>query len=134
MTPDSLINGATLGRLTAILLLIVGLILLAAWLIRRLGVGMSVARGAAKSRRLAILEVRPIDAQRRLVLVSRDETQHLLLIGGQNDLVVETGIAPPAEAEDPLERVRFRDIIPESGGEARILRPGIRIDQPGEDA
>ncbi|WP_337996015.1 flagellar biosynthetic protein FliO [Oleispirillum naphthae] len=134
MTPDSLINGATLGRLTAILILIIGLILLAAWLIRRLGVGMTVARGAAKSRRLAILEIRPIDAQRRLVLVSRDETQHLLLIGGQNDLVVETGIAPPAEAEDPLSRVRFRDIVSESGGEARILRPGIRIDEPGDDA
>lgn len=135
MTAESMINGATLGRLIAVLSLVVGLILLATWLIRRAGFGVGMARGVAKSRRLSILEIRPIDAQRRLVLVGRDDVEHLLLIGGTHDLVVETAITPPAAAEDPLERVRFRDVIPEGDKtNARILRPGQRIDAPGDPA
>lgn len=134
MTADSMIDGAMLARLTAVLGLVVGLILIATWLARRIGFGLGGPRGAAKSRRLTILEVRPIDSQRRLVLIGRDRTQHLLLIGGNRDLVVESGIeADDAAAEDPLERVRFRDVIPDSGRTgARILRPGQRIEP--EDA
>ncbi|MBN2752053.1 MAG: FliO/MopB family protein [Rhodospirillaceae bacterium] len=133
MTADSLLDGAAIGRLIAILTLVVGLILLAAWLIRRLGLGMSVSRSGAKSRRLSILEIRPIDAQRRLVLVSRDDVQHLLLVGGGQDLVVETKI-DPLPAEDPLDRVHFRDVVLENDPSGtRILHPGARIDIPGDE-
>lgn len=41
-----------------------------------------------------MVEARAIDSRRRLVLVRRDDREHLLLIGGANDVVVETGIAP----------------------------------------
>jgi len=130
VTAESMIDGATLTRLTAVLALVIGLILLATWLMRRVGLG--AARGVAKSRRLSVVEVRPIDAHHRLVLVGRDDVFHLLLIGGAHDLVVETGI-PRETAEDPLERVRFRDVIPEAGrGGARILRPGQRIEPEDE--
>jgi hypothetical protein len=123
-----MIDGTTVVRLVAVLALVIGLILLATWLIRRVGLGST--RGAAKSRRLSVIEVRPLDAHRRLVLVGRDEVRHLLLIGGTRDLVIETGIADETEGE-PLERVRFRDVIPETG--PRILRPGRRVG-PGDDA
>ena len=46
------------------------------------------------AKRLAILEVAPLDAKRRLVLVRRDGAEHLLLIGGESDLVVERAILP----------------------------------------
>ena len=39
-----------------------------------------------------MLEVLAIDGKRRLVLVRRDDTEHLLLIGGEADLVIERGI------------------------------------------
>ena len=38
-----------------------------------------------------------VDAKRRLVLVRRDDVEHLILLGPASDLVVERGIAMPAE-------------------------------------
>jgi hypothetical protein len=42
--------------------------------------------------RLAISEYHEVDQARRLVLVRRDGVEHLLLIGGGQDIVVESGI------------------------------------------
>ena len=42
--------------------------------------------------RLQVLDMTRIDEKRRLVLVRRDEVEHLILIGGQTDIVVEPGI------------------------------------------
>ena len=48
------------------------------------------ARGRAK--RLGVIDATPVDQKRQLVLVRRDNVEHLLLIGGSQDVVVETGI------------------------------------------
>jgi flagellar protein FliO/FliZ len=37
-----------------------------------------------------------VDAKRRLVLVRRDDREHLLLLGATQDVVVESGIAARA--------------------------------------
>lgn len=50
---------------------------------------------APRPRRLAFVERALLDGGRKLVLVRRDGVEHLILIGGPIDLVVETGI--PAE-------------------------------------
>jgi flagellar protein FliO/FliZ len=42
--------------------------------------------------RLAILESAVLDAQRRLVLIACDDVEHLIMIGGPADLVVETDV------------------------------------------
>ncbi|WP_068314563.1 flagellar biosynthetic protein FliO [Polycladidibacter hongkongensis] len=42
--------------------------------------------------RIAIMDVTELDARRRLLLVRRDNVEHLILVGGQNDLVVEQNI------------------------------------------
>lgn len=61
---------------------------------RRFGIG--ALRGGLGAR-LAVVEVRPLDGRRRLVLVRRDEVEHLLLLGPERDTVIETGIpARPA--------------------------------------
>lgn len=75
-----------------------GLLALVALLLAVLGVvrfrhmrsGMFVAGG--RRHRLAVLDATAIDNRRRLVLVRRDDVEHLILIGGHNDLVVEAGI------------------------------------------
>lgn len=73
---------------------VVGLILGIGWLARRAGLGMPVlAKG--RQRRLRVVEMIALDPRRRLVLVRRDDREHLLLVGGTTDLAIETGIAAP---------------------------------------
>jgi Flagellar biosynthesis protein, FliO len=45
-----------------------------------------------KGQRLGITEYQEIDESRRLVIIRRDNVEHLLLIGGDNDLVIESNI------------------------------------------
>ncbi len=39
----------------------------------------------------------PLDGKRRLVLLKRDEVEHLVLLGVANDVVIETGIGASPE-------------------------------------
>jgi flagellar protein FliO/FliZ len=72
------------------LALVVALIGLCAWLARRFGLGGRLVTTGGK-RRLSIIEVLPLDAKRRLVLLRRDEVEHLILLGQQSDTVIERG-------------------------------------------
>jgi len=80
------------ARFALALLFVLALIGVLTALARRFGLGgVASTRGAGK-RRLGMAEVLAIDGKRRLVLVRRDDTEHLLLIGGETDLVIEHGI------------------------------------------
>jgi hypothetical protein len=46
----------------------------------------------SKNARLAITDAASIDDRRRLVLVRRDNVEHLIMIGGPSDLVIESNI------------------------------------------
>ena len=74
------------------LALVLALILGLAWIVKRFGLGGAMTRGlpTGSARRLAVLEVLTLDARRKMVLVKRDERQHLLLLGANNDLVIES--------------------------------------------
>src|SRR6516165_4641758 len=54
------------------------------WLVR----GFSSKRLAAANR-LAVVDAAAVDGRRRLVLIRRDNVEHLLMIGGGADIVVE---------------------------------------------
>lgn len=93
-------------RFVVALVFVLALIGAATWLVRRLGLGARTPRGGGRVRRLALVEVLPVDSRRRLVLVRRDGDEHLLLIGGANDLVVAgpaTRGPPPAFQLNPPE-------------------------------
>jgi hypothetical protein len=47
-------------------------------------------------RRLEVVDHASVDNRRRLVLIRRDNVEHLLMTGGPVDVVIETGIAIPA--------------------------------------
>lgn len=91
------IFGTELGlpaRAIVALGLVLALIMLTVWLMRRFGNG-GIASGAAgrnRQQRLSVLDSAPVDARRRLVLIRRDNLEHLLLIGGPTDVVVEANI------------------------------------------
>lgn len=86
-------------RFALALALVLALIGAAAYLARRFGLGGRVGpSGPKRGRRLAIVEVLPVDAKRRLVLIRRDEAEHLLLLGPSQDLVVERNAPGDSEA------------------------------------
>ena len=77
------------------LVFVLGLIGLLAWLVRRFNLlgPMAVKRGP--ERRLSVIEMQMLGAKHRLVLVRRDQVEHLVLIGPSSDLLVEGNIAAP---------------------------------------
>lgn len=56
---------------------------------KQLGLPMAVKQGKSRTQ---LLDVTALDARHRLVLVRRDDVEHLLLLGGASPVVVETGI------------------------------------------
>lgn len=85
------------------LVVVIALIVAASVLLPRLLHGVNVPRVARRNRRLRVVEMLPIDARRQLVLVRRDNTEHLILLTPERGLVVEAGIRADATAPPPLE-------------------------------
>lgn len=95
---------------TGLALLALLVLLIAVKLVRSMTFGTFVAGGRNRKARLAVMDAAAIDSQRRLVLIRRDDVEHLLLIGGPTDVVVERDIrfgvpqrrmAPTAETAPP---------------------------------
>jgi flagellar protein FliO/FliZ len=94
-------------RFALALAFVLALLAVVGWAARRYGIGEKLAGAARAGRRLALIEVLPVDAKRRLALVRRDGTEHLILLGAGGDLIIETGIAtPPSTASEPQPAVR----------------------------
>lgn len=77
------------------------------WLLRRFG-GTRIG-GASRGRqpRLAVIDAAAVDGRRRLVLIRRDNVEHLVMIGGPTDVVIEQNIVravPVAPARDAVGR------------------------------
>src|SRR5919112_3218036 len=91
--------------LTFVIAFIVVLALIAgtAWLVRRFAnnrLGANTQRG--RMPRLAVIDAAAVDGRRRLVLVRRDNVEHLLMIGGPSDIVVEPNIVRAMPGRDQL--------------------------------
>ena len=65
-------------------------------LLWRLLAGSRTRAQRASEARLAIVEAAEVDQRRRLVLIRRDGVEHLIMIGGPGDVVIETGIGAPS--------------------------------------
>ncbi|MDJ0514266.1 MAG: flagellar biosynthetic protein FliO [Methyloceanibacter sp.] len=98
-------------------LFIVALLVLTVWAFKALfGDGNGTNPKTARERRLAVVETASVDANRKLCLVRRDDVEHLLIIGGPVDLVVETGIkGRPAPLQPPHSDVVIAKTAPRTG-------------------
>lgn len=125
---------------------VLALIGVAAWLIRRFS-SQRVGAGAARGRmpRLAVIDAAPVDNRRRLVLVRRDNVEHLLMIGGPSDIVVEPNISragatgreaaiPRAPATDNSWMESEPTELPPPPESPRMPRPPIAVDEPRRPA
>lgn len=88
----------SLIRLAAALGAVLGLVLLAAWAMRRFGLAGIAQPKAGTARRLSVVEARTLDARRQLVLVRRDNVEHLLVLSPAGETVVEAGIPVKPES------------------------------------
>lgn len=81
-------------RFALALVFVLGLVGVFATLARRAGFGFPAsALKTGGKRRLSVTEVAQVDGRRRLVLVRRDDVEHLLLISPTRETVIETNIA-----------------------------------------
>ena len=79
--------------------LVLGLIFALAWAVRRFGPGSRLLPNAGRDRRLTILEVASVDARRRLILLRRDTTEYLVLLGPTQDLLLDKDFQAAPEEE-----------------------------------
>jgi flagellar protein FliO/FliZ len=89
-------------------LLVLGGLILAIVLYRMLNRRIASAKGA----RLGVTETFDIDNDRRLVLVRRDDVEHLLLIGGEQDIVIEQSIESGLMAGSPTLPMQHHNVQP----------------------
>src|SRR2546423_5356217 len=84
-------------------LIVLALIVLTFWAIRRFG-GIGLGAGATRGRqpRLGVIDAAVVDGRRRLVLIRRDNVEHLLMIGGPSDIVVEPNIVRAMPNRDQM--------------------------------
>src|SRR6202030_1242204 len=75
----------------------------AAWLVRRFASNrLGANTNRSRMPRLAVIYAAAVDGRRRLVLVRRDNIEHLLMIGGPTDIVVEPNIVRAMPGRDQL--------------------------------
>ena len=81
------------------LLLVLSLMGGLAFILKRIGFGQA-GMISPKNKRLRIIEVMPIDAKHKAVLLQRDDTQHLVMLGVNSDTVIETNISAPKDNDE----------------------------------
>lgn len=54
--------------------------------------------GPRPEHRIGVVDHVSVDGKRRLILLRRDDVEHLIMTGGPVDVVIETGIVPPSPA------------------------------------
>jgi hypothetical protein len=111
-----------------------------AFLVRRFGgqrLGATTARG--RQPRLAVIDAAAVDGRRRLILIRRDNVEHLLMIGGPSDIVVEANIlrasapsrdAGPRPAEIPARAVTAAETAMWPSQPEMPAARAPRIDEP----
>ena len=87
---------------------VIALLALFAYGAKRLGFIARVTVGAngKQEKRLNIVEIMPVDAKRRLVLIRRDNKEHLIMLGAERDLLIEQNID---HKPDPLKKINVSD-------------------------
>ena len=102
---SSLFGGEGSSLFTALFALgvVIVLIVLAVWLLKMVfNASGNIARG--RNRRLSVVDSLALDPKRQLLIIRRDNVEHLILTGGPQDVVIEAGIAIEEAASQPSRR------------------------------
>ncbi|WP_246130456.1 FliO/MopB family protein [Nitrospirillum pindoramense] len=106
MSAEPMVTSAAYYLYAALMLgLVLGFILVAGWLVRRFGGGALLRLPGRAQRRLGVVEAMALDPRRRLVLIRRDGVEHLLLLGGTQDLHLEGPIPATGDGHQTFQTV-----------------------------
>jgi flagellar biogenesis protein FliO len=89
----------------AAFLFVIALIALTAWAFKTFvmtGARSSGGFPRGRERRLGVVETTSVDGHRKLILIRRDDVEHLIMTGGPVDVLIETGITGRKHLEPPL--------------------------------
>ncbi|PZQ48456.1 MAG: hypothetical protein DI551_01510 [Micavibrio aeruginosavorus] len=87
------------AKFVAALAFVLGLMGGLALVLKKIGLG-NVGMTPPDKRRLRIVEILTLDPRRKAVLLSRDGVEHLVILGGNGETVVETNIKAPDAKRD----------------------------------
>ena len=79
--------------------IVLAMIVIGLWLLKLLTRGTS-AMGRAR-KRLMVVDTATVDGKRQVVIIRRDNVEHLIMTGGPVDVVIETNIAVPRMEAEP---------------------------------
>ncbi|NVK35510.1 MAG: flagellar biosynthetic protein FliO [Rhodobacteraceae bacterium] len=99
---DGLARGLSFAVALGFVLLLIGLFV---FILKRL-TGTQLPGSRSRHPRIGVMDAANIDGRRRLLLVRRDNIEHLILIGGPTDIVVEQNIIKNA----PISRPKIGDV------------------------
>lgn len=102
------------------------LLVLALWLIRSRAPSPFLRGGRNRQPRLQVLDAAAVDTRRRLVLVRRDDVEHLIMIGGPTDIVIESRIL----AEQPESVKRPEPAAERPAAVPRPETPPVSVSRP----
>ncbi|SBW13846.1 Basic proline-rich protein precursor [Brucella sp. 10RB9215] len=143
-------SAANIVGFVLIFAIILGGIFVVLGIIRRFSGGTFVTSGRMRQPRLSVMDAAAVDSRRKLVLIRRDDVEHLLLIGGPTDVVVEQNIvlesragthAPGTHAlgthaqssriePEHIERFRQHEVL----ANEKTERPALSVQpQPGDE-
>ena len=88
-------------RFMLALVFVLGLIWLVMKLVQKYGLGHAIPKTDPKKRRLQVIESLVLDTKRRVILLRRDDREHLILLGAGDDTLIESSISPSPQ-ETPL--------------------------------
>lgn len=75
------------------------------WIVRQ---NFGVDKRSPHQRRLTLVDTVPVDGRRKLILVRRDDIEHLVMTGGPVDVVVESGITARARLPHTIKHLLNR--------------------------
>lgn len=109
----SLIGGSGNTWLTALFALgiVLVLIVLGVWLLKLvLNASTNASRG--RNRRLGVVDSLSLDPKRQLLIIRRDNVEHLILTGGPQDIVIEAGITMDEQTASQPSRRPIPQVAP----------------------
>lgn len=117
---DKILNSQSVQLALAALAFLIALWLVIVIARMLMGGRLRLPGGRSRQPRLGIVDAFDLDRQRQLIIVRRDNTEHLIMIGGPNDLLIESEIVR-------VEAREFRD-----GRRDKALEPVVDTRLPGD--